>query len=36
MSATVSIDTGKARGLPDFGGLTGKVAGLLGTANAAE
>jgi membrane fusion protein (multidrug efflux system) len=36
MSATVSIDTGKSRGLPDFGGLTRKLAGLLGTANAAE
>ncbi|MBX3568096.1 MAG: HlyD family secretion protein [Rhizobiaceae bacterium] len=36
MSATVSIDTGRARGIPAFGGLTEKVAGLLGTAQAAE
>ena len=36
MSADVTVDTGVARGLPDFTGLTGSVTGLFGTANAAQ
>ncbi|MFI0846076.1 HlyD family secretion protein [Mesorhizobium sp. IMUNJ 23232] len=36
MSADVTVDTGVSRGLPNFAGLTGSVAGLFGTASAAE
>ncbi|MDQ6436128.1 HlyD family secretion protein [Mesorhizobium sp. LHD-90] len=36
MSADVTVDTGVARGLPRFAALPESVAGLFGTANAAE